>query len=261
MGKPKKKPKKQTEMTKPGAVDSSHPSWWCHKLGHPTWCGAVHHENDVDRDCRSSWSRSVLLTLPGAARSLNTQTDELRFDPVNLVVSLCHRFRECSPRIVVSPDPTWGGTRYEFTAGEADRLCTAVLEAAVLIDGQPTPRALREQTRLPYWWSHDLSHPYWCRVKHRDSDDDSDRDCWSLRERTIRPSLREAARTEQPDGAVRVNAVAALQVTLHQRYRECAPRVTLQPEHLADGSTYELTRGEAEQLGLALRAAVLLIDS
>ncbi|GAA5118304.1 hypothetical protein [Haloechinothrix salitolerans] len=205
----------------------------------------------------------MLLTLPDAARSRNANTDELNYHPVKLVISLRHRFRECGPRVVVAPEPVWSGTRYDFTRDEAYQLGTAALEAVMVIDGQPIPCADSDQTHLPYWWHPDRDHPHWCRKPHEDGDYSSDRDCLSLHgfEKTIYPSLAEAARSEQSDGAVRINTVTELEISLRQRYREYAPRVVIAPEYLTEGGPYELTRDEAEQLGRALREAVLVVDN
>lgn len=232
--------------------------WWCHKAGHPKWCEVVH-DNEADPDCRSGWQRTVLLTLLDAARDLDAATGELEIEPVSLVVSLRNRYRECTPRVVVSPEPSWSGTRYDFTREEAEQVSQAMLEAVMAGDGQAIARVQGSKTPLPYWWSHGLDHPAWCRVRHRDSDYDSDRDCWSRQEWTLRPSLPEAARTATKDREAQVNAVHSLQILLHQAYRECAPRVTITPEHLADGGSYALTCDEAERLGHAMREAVVLL--
>lgn len=234
--------------------------WWCHKVGHPKWCEVVH-DDDADPDCRSGWQRTVLLTLLDAARDLNAATGELEIEPVSLVVSLRHRYRECTPRVVVSPEPSWSGTRYDFTREEAGQVGQAMLEAVMAGDGQPIARVQSIETRLPYWWSDDLDHPWWCRVEHRDSDCDSDRDCWSRQEWTLHPSLPEAGRTATKDGEEQVNAVQSLQISLHQAYREHAPRVTIAPEHLPDGVSYALTCDEAERLGHAMREAAVLLDN
>lgn len=234
--------------------------WWCHNVNHPAWCEIVH-DDDGDPDCRSGWRRTVVLTLLDAARDVNATTSELEIEPVSLAVSLRHRHRECTPRVVVSPEPARSGTRYDFTPEEAEKLSQAMLEAVMVSDGQPIARVQGGQTALPYWWSHDLDHPRWCWVRHRDSDYDTDRDCWSRQEWTLHPSLPEAAHTATKDGEVRVNAVQSLEISLHQAYRECAPRVTIAPDHLADGGTYALTRAEAERLSHALREAVVLLNN
>lgn len=239
---------------------AAQPWWWCHNVGHPAWCD-VEHDRDADPDCRSGWRRAVLLSLADAARGMNATTGELEIDPISLIVSLRHRHRECAPRVSVSPQPAWSGTRYDFTRDEAERISQVVIEAVTVTDGHAIARVQGGQAPLPYWWSHDLEHPRWCRAGHRDCDIDSDRDCWSRQDWTVRPTLPEAARTATQDGEMQVNAVESLQVCLHQAYRECAPRVTITPEHLPDGSTYELTRDEAERLGHALREAVILLDS
>lgn len=125
----------------PEGVSGAHPYWWCHALAHPDWCRVSHQDGDFDsdRDCLSRWERQVRLTLPRAARIRREDRGEFEFDvhPAQLIVSLHQSYRECAPRIVVTPDEINQGTRYDLTRDEAEQLGQALLEAVLLIDGQP----------------------------------------------------------------------------------------------------------------------------
>lgn len=92
----------------------------------------------------------VPLSLPDAARIRRKPKGPFVFDvhPYELVVFLHQRYRECAPRIVLSPDRTNEGARYDLTRDEAEALGHALLEGVLLIDGQP----IRDRTPP---WSHD----------------------------------------------------------------------------------------------------------
>lgn len=85
----------------------------------------------------------MLLSLPDAARIRREDKGPFASDihPYKMVVHLHQRYRECAPRVVMTPDPTNQGTRYDFTREEAEALGRSLLEAVLLIDGQP----VREQ--------------------------------------------------------------------------------------------------------------------
>ena len=135
------KPERPSTASSSETADGGHPYWWCHHLEHPAWCKVTHEDGDfsTDRDCLSGWERQVRLTLPDAARIRRQDRGEFEFDihPAELCVFLHQRYRECAPRIVLSPDPTNHGTRYDLTHDEAEQLGHALLEAVLLIDGQP----------------------------------------------------------------------------------------------------------------------------
>lgn len=132
--------KKNTER-KDSARGGGHPYWWCHHQTHPAWCKGGHEDGDhgSDRDCLSDWERMVGLTLPDAARIRRKANGPFAFDvhPSKLVLFLHQRYRECAPRIVLSPDRTNEGTRYDLTRDEAEALGRALLEGVLLIDGNP----------------------------------------------------------------------------------------------------------------------------
>lgn len=131
-----------------GDQSTEHPYWWCHQGEHPAWCVIPHADGDYgsDRACLSGWERQVRLSLPDAARIRREHNGEFAFDvhPYTLVVHLHQRYRECAPRIVLSPGPTNQGTRHDLTRDEAEALGRALLEGVLLIDGQP----IRERTPL-----------------------------------------------------------------------------------------------------------------
>ena len=132
--------KKKAER-KDCAPGGGHPYWWCHDQDHPAWCRGGHKDGDhgSDRDCMSWWERMVGLSLPDAARIRRKPNGPFVFDihPYKLVLFLHQRYRECAPRIVLSPGPTNQGTRYDLTRDEAEALGRALLEGVLLIDGQP----------------------------------------------------------------------------------------------------------------------------
>lgn len=143
------KSNKKRAKTADGNQDAELPYWWCHGAEHPDWCAVSHVDGDhgSDRGCLSGWERQVLLSLPDAARIRRADKGPFACDihPYKMVVHLHQRYRECAPRVVMTPDPTNQGTRYDFTREEAEALGRSLLEAVLLIDGQP----VREQRWLP----------------------------------------------------------------------------------------------------------------
>lgn len=135
---------KKLAKTGNGDRDAELPYWWCRGAAHPVWCDVSHADGDFDSDrgCLSGWEREVLLTLPNSARIRREDKGLFACDvhPYKLCVYLHQEYRECAPRVVLTPDPTNQGTRYDLTRDEAEALGRALLEAVLLIDGQPISR-------------------------------------------------------------------------------------------------------------------------
>lgn len=250
-----------TESVQQTAPEDQQPGqWWC-RLRHPAWCVTPHEDAEAG-DCLSGWHRHLRLTLYDV---VCIQSGHV---PVSLTVSLAQRVRECVARVVMAPDPEIAGTRYKLTAKEAQQGAKALLDAVMRIDGQSEAHTgpggrdhdADDGTRLPFWWQHHRPHPGWCWIEHGDADSDGDRVCLSS-SRELRPSLPDAAQTHDDDsGQTGSNGVEVLSVYLIQAYREYAPRVIITPQFLYEGSRYELTRDEAEQLAQALLEAACILD-
>lgn len=106
----------------------------CPHHEHPAWCSEQH--TIAGDDCYSDWRHEVQLTLPDAARTCDNPTVQIQGNPVHLDIFLTQREHECTPRVVISPDPVTEGTRYELTGDEARVLGQHLIEAVLLIDGQ-----------------------------------------------------------------------------------------------------------------------------
>lgn len=105
----------------------------CPHHEHPAWCCEQH--TITRRNCYSDWGREVQLTLPDAARTRDDTTGQIQGVPVHLDIFVTQREHECTPRVVISPDPVTAGTRYELTGEEARLLGQLLIEAVLLIDG------------------------------------------------------------------------------------------------------------------------------
>lgn len=136
------KSNKKRAKTRDGDQSAEHPYWWCHQGEHPAWCVIPHADGDYgsDRACLSGWERQVRLSLPDAARIRREHNGEFAFDvhPYTLVVHLHQRYRECAPRIVMTPDPTNQGTRYDLTRDEAEALGRACWKVSCSSTGNPS---------------------------------------------------------------------------------------------------------------------------
>ncbi|MTD55728.1 DUF6907 domain-containing protein [Amycolatopsis pithecellobii] len=101
----------------------------------PKWCTETHQARHSGSD-RAHWSdtdATVKLTL-GQAVVLDTDEGYTAYPP-SLSVFLQQEYRETEPRVVVEPDFTDTGSRYDLTPAEAMQLGHALIEAAELAGG------------------------------------------------------------------------------------------------------------------------------
>lgn len=104
----------------------------------PSWCWGHHSADDggPDRTHWSKWCAEIELSLPDA--ETGEYCGEPFADPVVLQVCLTQHYRESTPRVLVEPEHTSDGSRYELTVAEAAKLAAAIAKAVELAESVVT---------------------------------------------------------------------------------------------------------------------------
>jgi hypothetical protein len=204
----------------------------------PPWCVAPHTDTDMAEDrVHESTGYEVVLTL----EPWGEYADE--HGPAHMFVHLNRHYRELGPHITVSVN---GRSDITFTLAEAAELAAAIehqeYRAAMFWETCP-------ETSRPYW--QDRPCPSWCDALHEDTDEPGPGRVHISDYQMVTLTLEDADLFPLTGGALRAQPQSIL-VRLEQGHREYEALVCL----VYRDEYYELTPGEAQQLGQILNALV-----
>lgn len=98
----------------------------------PSWCWGHHDDGEHptdERKHRTRWEGRQVLSLAEPVATWHQTRGRYVFDPVELMVHVQQGYRETEPRVIVEPEHTESGSRYDFTLAEAERIGRALLKA------------------------------------------------------------------------------------------------------------------------------------